>query len=93
MPRFPKKEAEIATLTESLSPGLLGNVPIYPNLPVHPMLIRAKSMIYLFYLKTREDFPWKDALQKLNKRTAKDVVIAFLEIFSRKSLLLLAKLQ
>ncbi|MGR3175599.1 MAG: hypothetical protein ACUZ8N_13525, partial [Candidatus Scalindua sp.] len=47
MPRFPKKEAEIVGLAERLWRGLLDNLSIYPNSPVHPILIRIKSMIYL----------------------------------------------
>ena len=46
MPRFPKKEAEIVALAERLWNGLWSNRPIYPTPPVHPMLIRVKSMIY-----------------------------------------------
>ncbi len=46
MPRFPKKEAEIASLAERLWRGLWSNRPIYPTPPVHPILIRIKSMTY-----------------------------------------------
>jgi hypothetical protein len=47
MPRFPKKEAEIAALAERLWRGLFDNNSTYPNPPVHSILIRIKSMIYL----------------------------------------------
>jgi len=46
MPRFPKKEVEIASLAERLWRGLLDNNSEYPTPPVHPILIRVKSMIY-----------------------------------------------
>jgi len=46
MARFPKKEAEIVALAEQLLRGPLDNNPIYPQPPVHPILIRIKSMIY-----------------------------------------------
>lgn len=47
MARFPKKEAEVVALAERLWRGLLDNNSTYPTPPVHPMLIRIKSMIYL----------------------------------------------
>ena len=47
MARFPKKEAEIVGLAERLWRGPWSNRPIYPTPPVHPILIRIKSMIYL----------------------------------------------
>jgi hypothetical protein len=53
MARFPKKEVEIVALAERLWSGLLDNLSIYPNPPVHPILIRTKSMIYL---ARRNDF-------------------------------------
>ena len=46
MPRFPKKEAEIASLAERLWRGLWSNRPIYPTPPVHPRLVRIKGIIY-----------------------------------------------
>jgi len=51
MPRFPKKEAEIAALAERLWRGLWTNLPVYPKPPVHFILLRAKSLIY----KNRRD--------------------------------------
>jgi len=46
MARFPKKEAKVVALAERLWQGLWSNRPIYPTPPVHPILIRIKSMIY-----------------------------------------------
>ncbi len=46
MARFPKKEAEIAELAERLYRGLLDNNPIYPQPPVHPILIRMRKLTY-----------------------------------------------
>ena len=46
MPRFPKKEAQIAALAEQLWRGLLDNNAIFPQPPVHPILIRIKKLIY-----------------------------------------------
>jgi len=46
MPRFPKKEAQIAALAEQLWRGLLDNNAIFPQPPVHPMLIRFRKLIY-----------------------------------------------
>jgi len=46
MPRFPKREAQIATLAEPLSRGLLDNNAVFPAPPVHPILIRIKKLIY-----------------------------------------------
>jgi len=46
MPRFPKKEAEIASLAERLWRGLWSNRPIYPNPPVHPISVRFRAIIY-----------------------------------------------
>ncbi len=46
MPRFPKKEAEIAALAEQLWRGLLDNNAIFSQPPVHPMLIRIRKIIY-----------------------------------------------
>jgi len=46
MPRFPKKEAEIAALAEQLYRGLLDNNPTFPQPPVHPMLVRMKKLTY-----------------------------------------------
>lgn len=46
MPRFPKKEAEIAALAERLWRGLWDNQPIYPQPPVSPMTLRLKKMVY-----------------------------------------------
>ena len=51
MPRFPKKEAEIAALAERLWRGLWTNLPVYPKPPVHFILLRVKSLIY----KNRRD--------------------------------------
>ncbi len=51
MPRFPKKEAEIAALAERLWRGLWKNLPVYPKPPVHFILLRFKSLIY----KNRRD--------------------------------------
>ena len=51
MPRFPKKEAEIAALAERLWRGLWTNLPVYPKPPVHFILLRFKSLIY----KNRRD--------------------------------------
>lgn len=46
MPRFPKKEAEVASLAERLWRGLWSNRPIYPQPPVHPRVVRIKGIIY-----------------------------------------------
>jgi hypothetical protein len=46
MPRFPKKEADIAALAEPLWSGLLSNRPVYPKPPIHPMVLRMKSLVY-----------------------------------------------
>ena len=46
MARFPKKEAQIAALAEQLWRGLLDNNAIFPQPPVHPILIRIKKIIY-----------------------------------------------
>ncbi len=46
MPRFPKKEAQIAALAEQLWRGLLDNNAIFFQPPVHPILIRIKKLIY-----------------------------------------------
>jgi hypothetical protein len=45
MPRFPKKEAEIAALAERLWRGLYNN-PTFPQPPVAPMTLRLKKMAY-----------------------------------------------
>jgi len=68
MPRFPKKEAEINALAERLWRGLWSNRPIYPTPPVHPMLIRIKSMIYS---SRRDNFIAKQAAAE-QTTTAKD---------------------
>jgi hypothetical protein len=39
MPRFPKKQAEIAALAEPLRRGLLANRPVYPKPPIHPIYL------------------------------------------------------
>ena len=46
MPRFPKKEAQIAALAEQLWRGLLDNNAIFSQPPVHPIWIRIKKLIY-----------------------------------------------
>ena len=46
MSNFPQKEAEIAALAERLWRGLLANNPKYPKLPVHPISLRFKTIIY-----------------------------------------------
>jgi len=58
MPRFPKREAEIAALAEQLWRGLAGNAATYPQPPVHPVLLRVKNMIYS---ARREDLIAKQA--------------------------------
>lgn len=58
MARFPKKEAEIAALAERLAHGLLDNVSIYPQPPVHPILIKIKNMLYS---SARDNFIAKQA--------------------------------
>jgi len=58
MPRFPKKEVEIAVLVERLWRGLLSNRPIYPNPPIHPMSLRLKAITYR---RQREDLIAKQA--------------------------------
>ncbi len=68
MPRFPKKEAEIAALAERLWHGLLDNASIYPQPPVNPWLIRIKNMIYS---SRRDDFIAKQAAAE-QATTAKD---------------------
>lgn len=47
MPKFPKKEAEIAALANHLSIGLRDNRTIYPQPPVHPLRLHIRRMIYL----------------------------------------------
>ena len=68
MARFPKKEAEIVALADRLWRGLSGNLSIYPNPPVHPILIRIKSMIYSAH---RNDFIAAQAAAE-ESTTAKD---------------------
>jgi len=46
MPRFPKKKSEIAALAEQLWSGLLDNNSVYPHPPIHPMLVRVRTLIY-----------------------------------------------
>jgi hypothetical protein len=46
MPRFPEKEADIAALAEPLWRGLLSNRPVYPKPPIHPIVLRTKSLVY-----------------------------------------------
>jgi len=46
MARFPKREAQIAALAEQLWRGLLDNNAIFPQPPVHPILIRIRKLIY-----------------------------------------------
>ena len=46
MPRFPKTEAEVIALAERLYRGLLDNNAIFPHPPVHPILIRIKTLTY-----------------------------------------------
>ncbi len=46
MPRFPKREAQIAALAEQLWRGLLDNNAIFSQPPVHPILIRIRKIIY-----------------------------------------------
>ena len=46
MPRFPKREAQIAALAEQLWRGLLDNNAIFSQPPVHPILIRIRKLIY-----------------------------------------------
>jgi len=58
MPRFPKKEAEIAALAERLRRGLWSNGPIYPNPPVHPRALRFEAITYR---RQREDLIAKQA--------------------------------
>ena len=47
MPRFPKKEAEVAALAENLWRGLWTNRPIYQQPPVHPLGLQFRRIIYL----------------------------------------------
>jgi len=46
MPRFPKSEAQIAALAERLYRGMLDNNAIFPQPPIHPMLVRLKKTLY-----------------------------------------------
>ena len=46
MPRFPKRQAEIAALAEQLWRGLLDNNAIFSQPPVHPILIRIRKLQY-----------------------------------------------
>lgn len=46
MPRFPKSQAQITALAEQLWWGLLNNQPVFPQPPVHPILIRIRKIIY-----------------------------------------------
>jgi len=52
MPRFPKKEADIAALAERLYAGLTGNVSIYPRPPVRVLFLRWKTLKYLSFRDT-----------------------------------------
>jgi len=47
MPRFPKKEADIAALAEQLYAGLRANIAIYPRPPVRTLFLRWKTMRYM----------------------------------------------
>jgi len=58
MARFPKQEAEIAALAERSAHGLPDNISIYPQPPVHPILIKPKNTIYS---SARDDFITKQA--------------------------------
>ena len=55
MARFPKKEAHITALAELLSRGLLDNNAIFPQPPVHPILIRIKKLIYYYSAITAQE--------------------------------------
>jgi len=68
MARFPKKQAEIASLAERLWRGLWSNRPIYSNPPVHPISIRFKAIIYR---RQRENLIAKQAAAE-QATTAKD---------------------
>ena len=46
MARFPKKEAEIVALAEVLWINFLSNAAIYPNPPIHPVLLRIKTLLF-----------------------------------------------
>jgi hypothetical protein len=46
MPRFPKREAQIAALAEKLWQGLLDNNAIFSQPPVHPLLLRNRMYFY-----------------------------------------------
>jgi hypothetical protein len=46
MPVFPKKEAEVAELTERLYRGLLDNNAVFPAPPIHPMVLKTRKLIY-----------------------------------------------
>lgn len=46
MPRFPKKEAEIFAFADQLANGMLTNVIIFPNPPVHPFVIFQRRAAY-----------------------------------------------
>jgi len=52
MPRFPKKEADIAALAERLYAGLAAKVSIYPRSPVRTLFLRLKTMKYLSFRDT-----------------------------------------
>ena len=47
MPRFPKKEADIAALAEQLYAGLQANGAIYPRPPVRTLFLRWKTNKYM----------------------------------------------
>ena len=71
MPRFPKKQAEIASLAERLWRGLWSNRPIYPNPPVHPISVRFRAIIYR---RQRENSIAKQAAAE-EATTAKDEAV------------------
>ena len=52
MPRFPKKEADIAALAEQLYAGLRANVPIYPRPPARVLFLRWKTNKYMHFRDT-----------------------------------------
>lgn len=53
MTRLPTKEPDIIAFAENLWRGLLANRPMYyPKPPIHPIVLRTKSLVYKNRLET-----------------------------------------
>lgn len=82
MARFPKKQAEIVALAERLWNGLWQNQDIYPQPPVHPILIRIKSMIYS---SRRDDLIAKQAAAEQTTTTKDEALDDLVEAMNADS--------